>query len=73
MEYVLERGFEQLWHGLAYGLALGVGLILTLALGLSVANWVGIVFVSAGLAAILLVGVPESLWGYLSHVVREDF
>ena len=73
MEYVIERGFEHLWHGLAFGLGLGVGLILTLTLGLSVANWVGIVFISAELAAILLVGVPESLWGYLAHVVREDF
>jgi len=72
MEYVFERGFEHLWHGLAFGLGLGVGLILTLTLGLSVANWVGIVFISAELAALLLVGVPESLWGYLSHIVRED-
>jgi CHASE2 domain-containing sensor protein len=71
MEYVIERVIQHLWHWLAFGLALAVGLLLTLALGLSVANWVGIVFISAELAAMLLIGLPDSIWGYLSHVVHE--
>jgi CHASE2 domain-containing sensor protein len=71
MEYVIDRVIEHLWHFLAFGLGLAVGLLLTLALGLSVANWVEVVFVSAELAAMLLVGLPDSIWGYLSHVARE--
>jgi CHASE2 domain-containing sensor protein len=70
-EYVIDRLIEHLWHWLAFGLALAVGLALTLAVGLSVANWVEIVFISAELAAMLLVGLPDSIWSYLSHVVRE--
>jgi hypothetical protein len=70
-EYMIGRAITHLWHWLAVGLALGVGLLLTLALGLSVANWVEIVFISAALAALLLVGLPDAIWGYLSHVVRE--
>jgi hypothetical protein len=49
-------------------LALGIGLALTRSAGLSVANWVEVVFVSAELAAMLLVGLPDSIWGYLHHV-----
>jgi hypothetical protein len=67
-EYFLDKTVETVWHWLAFGLALGVGLILTQLSGLSVANWVEVVFVSVELAALLLVGVPDSLWGYLHHV-----
>jgi hypothetical protein len=67
-EYFMERAVEKVWHYLAFGLALGVGLLLTRAVGLSVANWVEVVFVSVELAAMLLVGVPDSIWGYLHHV-----
>jgi hypothetical protein len=42
--------------------------VLTRSVGLSVANWVEVVFVSVELAAMLLVGVPDSIWGYLHHV-----
>jgi len=72
LEYVLEKTVEKLWHYIAFALALGMGLILTLAAGLSVANWVEVVFVSAELAALLLVGAPDSFWGYLRHVVGAD-
>ncbi len=68
-EYFLDKAVEKVWHYLAFGLALGVGLVLTLASGLSVANWVEVVFVSVELAAMLLVGAPDSLWAYLHHVV----
>jgi len=71
-EYFLEKTVEKLWHYLAFGLALGIGLLLTLAAGLSVANWVEVVFVSAELAALLLVGAPDSFWGYLRHVAGAD-
>ncbi|HEX4860821.1 MAG TPA: hypothetical protein VFV07_06255, partial [Rhizomicrobium sp.] len=71
-EYFLEKAVEKLWHYLAFGLALGIGLILTRAAGLSVANWVEVVFVSAELAALLLVGAPDSFWGYLHHVAGAD-
>ena len=67
-EYVFEKAVEKIWHYLAFGLALGVGLLLTRSAGLSVANWVEVVFVSAELAAMLLVGLPDSIWGYLHHV-----
>ncbi|HTQ13385.1 MAG TPA: CHASE2 domain-containing protein [Rhizomicrobium sp.] len=67
-EYFLDKTIEKVWHWLAFGLALGVGLLLTLASGLSVANWVEVVFVSVELAAMLLVGLPDSVWGYLHHV-----
>ncbi|HEY1630312.1 MAG TPA: CHASE2 domain-containing protein [Rhizomicrobium sp.] len=67
-EYFLDKTVETVWHYLAFGLALGVGFLLTKASGLSVANWVEVVFVSVELAAMLLVGAPGSLWGYLHHV-----
>src|SRR5262249_13825037 len=67
-EYFLDKAIEKVWHYLAFGLALGMGLALTLASGLSVANWVEVVFVSAELAAMLLVGLPDSVWGYLHHI-----
>lgn len=67
-EYVLEKVAEIAWHWLAFFLALGAGLALTLAAGLSVANWVEVVFVSVELAALLLVGLPDALWGYVHHV-----
>jgi len=67
-EYFLEKTIEKVWNYFAFALALGVGLILTLVSGLSVANWVEVVFVSAELAALLLVDAPDSVWGYLHHV-----
>ena len=67
-EYFLEKTVEKVWHYLAFGLALGIGLLLTRAAGLSVANWVEVVFVSAELAAMLLVDAPDAFWGYLHHV-----
>ncbi|HEY7979792.1 MAG TPA: hypothetical protein VID67_16500, partial [Rhizomicrobium sp.] len=67
-EYVLDKTIETMWHYFAFALALGIGLLLALAVGLSTANWVEVVFVSVELAAMLLVGVPDSLWGYLHHV-----
>ena len=39
-----------------------------MAAGLSVANWVEVVFVSVELAAMLLIGLPDAIWGYLHHV-----
>ena len=71
-EYFVEKAAEKLWHWFAFALALGAGLILTLASGLSVANWVEVVFVSAELAALLLVSAPDALWGYLHHVAGGD-
>jgi len=68
-EYFFEKTVEKVWHYLAFGLALSVGLVLTRSAGLSVANWVEVVFVSVELAAMLLVGVPDSIWGYLHHVL----
>jgi hypothetical protein len=71
-EYFMEKVVEKVWHYLAFGLALGIGLVLTLASGLSVANWVEVVFVSTELGALLLVGAPDSFWGYLHHVAGGD-
>jgi CHASE2 domain-containing sensor protein len=71
-EYILEKTVEKVWHYFAFALALGAGLILTLATGLSVANWVEVVFVSAELAGLLLVGAPDSFWGYLRHIAGGD-
>lgn len=68
LQYFLEKTVEKVWHYLALALALAMGLLLTLAAGLSVANWVEVVFVSAELAALLLVGAPDAFWGYLHHV-----
>jgi CHASE2 domain-containing sensor protein len=67
-QYFIDLCLEKAWHYVAFGLALGAGLLLTLACGLSVANWIEVVFVSVELAAMLLVGVPDSIWGYLHHV-----
>jgi hypothetical protein len=68
LQYFFEKAVEKLWHYLAFALALGVGFVLTKLAGLSVANWVEVVFVSAELAALLLVGAPDAFWGYLHHV-----
>ncbi len=67
-EFLLDKIMEIVWHWGAWALALAAGLALTLASGLSVANWVEVVFVSVELAAMLLVGVPDAIWGYLHHV-----
>jgi hypothetical protein len=71
LEYFVEKLVEQAWHWLSFGLALGAGLVLTLAAGLSVANWVEVVFVAVELAAMLLFRVPDTIWGYIRHVVGE--
>jgi CHASE2 domain len=68
IEYFLDKLTAFAWQILALGLALGAGLALMLWLGLSVANWVEVVFVSIELAAMLLVSVPDAIWGYLHHV-----
>jgi hypothetical protein len=68
VEWFLDKGVENLWHWLAFFLALGIGLLLARWAGLSVANWAQDVFLSVELAAMLLVGVPDSFWGYLHHV-----
>lgn len=68
LEWLIDKGIENLWHWLAFFLALGVGLVLARAAGLSVANWAEDVFISVELAAMLLIGVPDSFWGYLHHV-----
>ncbi|MBV9419577.1 MAG: CHASE2 domain-containing protein, partial [Alphaproteobacteria bacterium] len=67
-EWFLDKGLENFWYWFGYALALGVGLMLALSVGLSVANWVEDVFVSAELGVMLLLGVPDSFWGYLHHV-----
>ncbi len=67
-EWFLDKGVENLWHWLAFFLALAIGLLLAMWVGLSVANWVEDVFISVELAAMLLIGVPDSFWGYLHHV-----
>lgn len=72
VEYFFEKFIEKVWHYLAFGLALGVGLLLTRSAGLSVANWVEVVFVSAELAALLLVDAPDAFWGYLHHVAGGE-
>jgi hypothetical protein len=66
--FFAERATSLFWHLLAFVLALGAGLALSLALGLSVANWVEVVFVSIVLAGMLLFAVPDAIWGYLHHV-----
>ena len=71
-EWFLDKGIESLWHWLAFFLALGVGLLLAMGAGLSVANWVEDVFISVELAAMLLIGLPDSFWGYLHHVAGGD-
>jgi hypothetical protein len=72
VEYFFEKFIEKAWHYFAFGLGLGAGLLLTRAAGLSVANWVEVVFVSAELAALLLVDAPDAFWGYLHHVVGGE-
>jgi hypothetical protein len=72
LDFLLEKVMESAWHWGAWALALAAGLALTLAAGLSVANWVEVVFVSVELAAMLLVGVPDAVWGYLHHIVGID-
>ena len=67
-ELLLEKAMEVAWHGGAWALALAAGLALMLSAGLSVANWVEVVFVSMELGAMLMVGVPDAIWGYLHHV-----
>jgi hypothetical protein len=67
-DWFLDKGIERLWHWLAFLMALGIGLLLALWAGLSVANWAEDVFISVELAAMLLIGLPDSLWGYLHHV-----
>lgn len=71
-EYFLDKAVDMAWHWFSFALALGAGLALTLAVGLSVANWVEVVFVSVELAAMLLVGVPDAIWGYLHHVLGGE-
>jgi hypothetical protein len=68
LEYFMDKALQSAWHWLAFALALAVGLALTLAAGLSVANWVEVVFVSVELAAMLLIGLPDAIWGYVHHV-----
>ncbi|HLY06292.1 MAG TPA: CHASE2 domain-containing protein [Rhizomicrobium sp.] len=68
LEYVLGKLLEKAWHWFAFALALAVGLALTVWAGLSVANWVQVVFVSVEFAALLLVGLPGAVWAYLHHV-----
>ncbi|MGH8323810.1 MAG: hypothetical protein ACRETD_08450, partial [Steroidobacteraceae bacterium] len=67
-EWFMDKGIENLWHLLGFFVGLGIGLLLSVWVGLSVANWVEVVFISVELAAMLLVGVPDSFWGYLHHV-----
>lgn len=70
LEFFVEKVLGFIWHWLAFGLALAAGLLLARAAGLSVANWVEVVFVSVALAAMLLVGLPDAIWGYVHHVAR---
>jgi len=70
-EWLFDKVAETAWHWFALALGLGAGLLLTVAAGLSVANWVEVMFVSVELAALLLVGVPDAIWGYLHHVVSD--
>ncbi len=71
LEYVVNKVLEKAWHWFAFCLALAIGLALTVWAGLSVANWVEVVFVSVELAALLLVGLPGAMWSYLHHVAVE--
>ncbi len=67
-EWFVDKGIENLWHWLGFFLGLSIGILLAYWVGLSVANWVEVVFISVELAAMLLIGVPDSFWGYLHHV-----
>ena len=66
--YIADKLASFAWHVLAFALAMGVGLVLTLTLGLSVANWVEVIFVSLVIGGMLLFSVPDAIWGYLHHV-----
>ena len=66
--YLVDKLASLAWHLLAFALAFGVGLFLTLTLGLSVANWVEVVFVALVVGGMLLFSVPDAIWGYLHHV-----
>ncbi|HEY2444166.1 MAG TPA: CHASE2 domain-containing protein [Rhizomicrobium sp.] len=68
LEYFAEKALRVAWHWFTFALALAIGLGLTLASGLSVANWVEVVFVSVALGAMLLIGLPDAIWGYLHHI-----
>jgi CHASE2 domain-containing sensor protein len=68
IQYILDKAFQHAWHWFAFALALAAGLALTLAADLSVANWVEVVFVSVELAAMLLIGLPDTMWGYVHHI-----
>jgi hypothetical protein len=67
-EYLLNKATQALWHGAAFALGLAAGAALMLAARLSVANWGAVAFISVELAALLLIGLPETIWGYLHHV-----
>jgi len=67
-EWFVDKGIESFWHWFGFFLGLSIGLLLALWGGLSVANWVEVVFISVELAAMLLIGGPDSFWGYLHHV-----
>lgn len=67
--YFLEWALEFGWVLLAILLAIAVGVGLMVLFQVSVGSWVGIVFVAAELAAIILIGLPEKLWGYARHVM----
>jgi CHASE2 domain-containing sensor protein len=69
--YLVDKLVEKAWRWFALALALAIGLALTVWAGLSVANWVQLVFVSAEFAALLLVGLPGAVWAYLHHVAFE--
>jgi hypothetical protein len=66
--YIADKLASFAWHLLAFALALAAGLVLTLTLGLSVANWVEVVFVSLVIGGMLLFSIPDAIWGYLHHV-----
>jgi hypothetical protein len=66
--YIADKLASFAWHMLAFALAMGVGLVLTLTLGLSVANWVEVVFVALVVGGMLLFSIPDAIWGYLHHV-----
>ncbi|HSZ74007.1 MAG TPA: CHASE2 domain-containing protein, partial [Rhizomicrobium sp.] len=72
IEYFMDKFTDFVWHMLALALALAAGLMLMLNLGLSVANWVEVVFVAVELAAMLLISVPDAIWGYLHHVAGGE-
>ena len=66
--YIADKLASFAWHLLAFALAMAAGLVLTLTLGLSVANWVEVVFVSLVIGGMLLFSIPDAIWGYLHHV-----